>query len=216
MENEFKKRQMKRRGKGPSPSPDGFDSTDMYATMLNNPEFPNILMTLLAQKGLDSGATETSAQLVELLKSNPELFRGFLPTAPEPDNIQDQFNSATLELQQSILDQTSALEAAHSSHMDLQSELAQHDFMSMEPQIHDDIMTAQQNMLHSLPTPAPIPRIGIKTEDTTSSVQPPTPVPPPILPSIPSPVQTAAPAPVQPRPSQDRIRALGFPPLPSR
>lgn len=40
-------------------------------------------MNLLAQKGLDQGDAETSAQLVELLKSNPDFLRGFLSAAPE-------------------------------------------------------------------------------------------------------------------------------------
>ena len=62
----------------------------MYAAILNNPEFANILMNLLAQKGLDAGDSETSAQLVELLKSNPDFLRGFLSAAPPVEEIQDQ------------------------------------------------------------------------------------------------------------------------------
>lgn len=216
MENEFKKRQMKRRGKAPSPSPE-FDNTDnMYAAIANNPEFATIVMGLLAQKGLDTGA-ETSAQFVELLRSNPDFIRNYLNAAPEPNDAQDQFSSATTEIQQSVIEQSSALEATHSDHLDLESQLAQHDFTPLEPQIQDDVMAEQQDMLHSPPRPAPIPRVGKKTEEAISSVSPPPPpIPQPNLPLMPSPVQAVTPAPVQPRPSQDRVRALGFPPIPGR
>ena len=217
VENEFRKRQSKRRGKAPSPSPDDFDSSEnMYVVaLLNNPEFSNVLMQLLAQKGVDSSATETSAQFVELLRSNPDLIRSVLPSAPATVETQEQFNTVTSEIQHSIVEQTATWEDAQSSRLDLQSQLAQHDFMSLDVDHHEDFVTEHPNITHSLP--APIPRVDIKTEDTTSSVpQPPIPV---LLSHSPIPTPTPIPqavaqAPAQPRPSQDRIRAMGFPPMP--
>jgi hypothetical protein len=216
IENEFRKRQSKRRGKAPSPSIDGFDSPEnMYAALLNAPEFSNVLMQLLAQKGVDSSATETSAQFVELLRSNPDLIRGILPSAPTTEEAQEQFNAVNSEIQYSIVEQTSALEETQSNYLDLQSQLAQHDFTSLNIDHHEGIVAEHPNIMHSLP--APIPRVGIQTEDTTSSVaQPPIPVlsshsPTPTPEQIPQAVTQAA---AQPRPSQDRIRALGFPPMP--
>ena len=215
VENEFRKRQSRRRGKAPSPSPDEFASTEnMYAALLNNPEFSNVIMQLLAQKGVDSSASETSAQFVELLRCNPDFVPDILPSAPATEETQEQFNAVTSETQHSIVEQTPALEEAQSSHLDLQSQLPQHDFISLDAD-HHDIVTEHPNIMHSLP--APIPWIGVKTEDTTSSVaQSPIPVLPSYSPiPTPAPVpQAAAQAPAQPRPSQDRIRALGFPPMP--
>ena len=215
MDNEFKKRQSKRRGKAPSPTPDEFDSSENMYAALNKPGFANVIMQLLAQHGVDASATETSVQFVELLRSNPNLIQEILPSASETKDGPEQFNAVTSEVQHSIIDQTPALETTQSGHLDLQSQLAEHDFMSLNAHHHDDIIMEHPNFVHSLP--APIPRVGIKTEDTTSSViQPPMPVLPTHSP-IPSPAQipqAVAQAPVQPRPSQDRIRALGFPPMP--
>ena len=187
----------------------------MYAALLNNPEFSNVLMQLLAQKGVDSSATETSAQFVELLRSNPDFVRNILPSAPATEETQEQYNVVTSEIQYPIVGQTSTLEEAQSSHLDLQSQLAQHDLVSLETDDHSNIITEHSNIMH--PLPAPIPRVGVKTEDTTSSaVQPPLPVFPSHSP-IPNPAQipqAVTQVPAQLRPSQDRIRALGFPPMP--
>ena len=212
IEAEFRKRQMKRRGRVPSPKPDGLDGNDMYAGLINNPEFANIIMNLLVQKGVDSSGSEFS-QIMEVLKSNPDCVRNFLPSAPGHTELQDQFSSATSELH---LDQMNAFETAQSTHLELQSHLSQHGSIPMDPQIHEDIMTEHHDMLHSLPPPAPIPRIGMKIEDSIPSI--PQPVPQATLPPISSPVQqiTQIPAAAHPRPSQDRIRALGFPPVPGR
>lgn len=216
IENEFRKRRSKRRGKAPSPSADEFDSSEnMYAALLNNPEFSNVIMQLLAQKGVDSGATETSAQFVELLRSNPDFIRGILPSAPTTEETQEQFNAVTSEAQYSTVEQTSPLEEVELSHLDLQSHFTQNEFMSLEAGHHDDIITEYPNIMHSLP--APIPRAGVKIEDTTSPVaQPPIPVLSSHSP-IPTPThipQVVTQAPAHLRPSQDRIRAMGFPPIP--
>lgn len=215
IESEFRKRQSKRRGREPSPLTDEFDSAqNMYAALLNTPEFSNVLAQLLAQKGVDSSAAETSALFVELLRSNPDFIPGILPSAPATEEAHEQVDEVTSEIQYSIGEQTPPLENNQSTHLDLQSQVAQHDFMSLDADDHEDIVTEHPTIMHSLP--APIPRVGIKTEDTTSSVaQLPIPVftrhsPIPTSPQIP---QAVAQAPAQPRPSQDRIRALGFPPM---
>lgn len=182
----------------------------MYAALLNNPEFSNVLMQLLAQKGVDS-----SAQFVELLRSNPDFVRGILPSAPATEETQEQFDVVTSEIQYSIVGQTSTFDEAQSSHLDLQSQLIHPDLVTLETDDHDNIITEHSNIMHSLP--APIPRVGVKTEDTTSSVaQPPLPALPSHSP-IPYPAQipqALTQGPTQLRPSQDRIRALGFPPMP--
>ena len=82
MDQEFNKRKQRRKGKQSSSEDIGSERTaqgeDMYSSLLNNPEFTNVLMGLLAQKGVEVGGEETTKQLVELLKSHPEFLRGFL------------------------------------------------------------------------------------------------------------------------------------------
>lgn len=214
VENEFKKRRSKRRGNASLPSTDGSENTDMYAAILNNPEFANILMTLLAQKGLDAGATETSTQLVELLKSNPEFLRGFLAAAPIPEEAQDQFSSTIIDPLHSS-DQLSAMEGFDAS-LELPSHLLQPEPTSAALH-HDPIVAENPALIHTMPTTAPIPRV-LQMEDTAPSFANPIPtgsVPQPHPPLI-TPVQLShgvASGHVQTRPSQERIRALGFPPM---
>jgi hypothetical protein len=214
IENEFKKRKSKRRGNPSSPGADSNDSNDMYAAILNNPEFANILMTLLAQKGLDAGATETSTQLVELLKSNPEFLRGFLAAAPKPEEVHDQFSSATIEPQHSS-DQLPLMEGFEAS-LELPSQLLHSEHTSATLH-HDPVVAESPTLLHAVPTTAPIPRV-LKMEDTAPSFANPIPsasVPQP-NPSLLAPIQLphgVASSHVQTRPSQERIRALGFPPM---
>jgi hypothetical protein len=214
MENEFKERKSKRRGNAYSPGIDGNDNTDMYAAILNNPEFANILMTLLAQKGLDAGATETSTQLVELLKSNPEFLRGFLATAPKPEEAQDQFSSTIIDPQLSS-NQLPVMEGFETS-LELPSHLLQSEPTSVVLH-HDPTIAENPTLLHTVPTTAPIPRV-LKMEDTTLPFAHPIPtvsVPQP-NPSLITPVQMShgvASGHALTRPSQERIRALGFPPM---
>ena len=225
VENEFRKRRSKRRGRAPTPP--GGDSSDgsdnMYAAILNNPEFANILMTLLAQKGLDAGDAETSAQLVELLKSNPDFLRGFLASAPEPEPPEDHSNiGIPTELQHYDTSMPTFEESMDLSHMGLSSHTLQFENMSMESPTYDDTaVDTTSNLQQTIPAPAPIPRLEIKAEVETTptpSQSRSTPPPLPSFPPIPTPSAYMIPAvPTNrlppPPPSQERVRALGFPPM---
>ena len=207
IENEFKKRQSRRRGRPPSSYADGTDASDnVYATMLNDPEFQNILVGLLAAKGLDAGAAETSA-FVELLKKNPELLRRFLPSASEFEGSQDQTPSEASE----FFDHTpqQSVEMGYLS----SPQLPQPEPVSVEHQTHDLVPAESGSSSQSVPAVAPIPRLGAKTEETGSAS-----TTPPIPASGPSKISPPAYMPktisrLQSPPSQDRVRALGFPPL---
>lgn len=214
MENEFKRRQAKRRGRAPSPSSaDGTDSSDnMYAAILNNPEFANILMSLLAQKGLDSGDSETSAQLVELLKSNPDFLRGYLANAPEPMDTQEQPN--TTEIQE-YSNSTSTFQ--NPTELNISSQSLHLENLSMESQGYNDSSGDVNSNIPEASRPAPIPRLGVTSEIGTIPIPTQSSVSVPSYPSIPATsVYIPAPIPstrVHTPPSQERVRALGFPPM---
>lgn len=252
IEREFKKRQFKRRGRQPSPTTEGSESSDMYAALINNPEFANILMNLLAQKGLDSGDSETSAQLLELLKSNPEFLKNFLSNAPQQEDSQEQANMMAPELQHfpnpALYDNTMGLDssqlfgAAQPLHFDpvpveeppsveQQPVVEQPPSVEQPPAIEiqaETLQTLPQPLPQSssppplLTTPAPIPRIGQPPEvEPTPVVQTLAPVSTPTFAAIPMPAaymppSAMAPRPPPPPPSQDRVRALGFPPMVSQ
>ena len=223
IENEFKKRQRKRLGRDPSPSADASDNSDnMYATILSSPEFANILMNLLAQKGLDVGDTETSAQLVELLKSNPDFVRGFLPAAPEQDEVKQEETKQEETIEFSIVpsenyaQQMDSFEGLDSSRLEPSSLPAQQEVISVDSA--NISMEISAPAPYSIPPPAPIPRLGVKgaTEESSSPQQASTtPVPQPKVSPIPMPgyKPQIVSSHVQPRPSQERVKALGFPPM---
>jgi hypothetical protein len=224
IENEFRKRRSKRRGRAPTPpGADNSDGSDnMYAAMINNPEFANVLMNLLAQKGLDAGDTETSAQLVELLKSNPDFLRGFLPAAPEPEQTEDQSNSNLISETQQYDTQVPMFEDPMDlGHMGLPSHTLQFENLSMgSTNYADSNSDMTPSLQQSIPAPAPIPRLEVKTE--VESIPDPSqskPTPPlPSFPPIPAPSAYMLPLVtvsrvLQAPPSQERVRALGFPPM---
>jgi hypothetical protein len=179
-------------------------------------------MNLLAQKGLDAGDTETSAQLVELLKSNPDFLRGFLPTAPEPEQTEDQSNANLVsEAQQYDTQMPMFEDPMDLGHMGLSSHTLQFENLSMgSTNYADSNSDMTPSLQQSIPAPAPIPRLEVKTEVESipgplqSRRTPPLPSFPPIpAPSAymipPAAVNRALQAP----PSQERVRALGFPPM---
>lgn len=212
LENEFRKRQSKRRGIATSPSVDGLDNPDnMYTALMNNPEFANVLMSLLAQKA----GPETSVQLMELLKNNPDSLRVLLES--QTSMQKEQLSSVPSELLQPVLEQTSAAEAVDSTNPDHNSQLDQPDVMSLDTHNPKESMADHEDLMQSMSRPAPIPRVGVKMEDSPSPIIQSS--IPPSRPSIPKTAQipipqTVAPPPAQSRPSQDRIRAMGFPPPP--
>jgi len=205
IENEFRKRQRKRLGRDPSPVAESTDATDMYTSILNSPEFANILMSLLAQKGLDAGDTETSTQLVELLKTNPEFLKGFLPALSEQEEVK-QGETIESSVAMENYGHQAALEAFDSSYIEPASQPLSHESESIDS--NDAVSPPMGPAVYSAPPPAPIPHLGVKRKHEEEPKKfTPIPMPgykPQLLPSR-----------VQPRPSQERVQALGFPPMPS-
>jgi hypothetical protein len=182
------------------------DSTDnMYAAILNNPEFANILMNLLAQKGLDPGDTETSGQLLELLKSNPDFLKGFLTTAPEET---EPVKADVTEVQHTGSHEPVTLDPQPP----VAAPALQVETLSTESQFAEN---ASPVIVPTTPRPAPIPHPGVKIEGKYEPAAPRTsPVPvanKPIL-AMPAYLPPTMPASIQPA-AQDRVRALGFPPM---
>ena len=198
IENEFKKRQTKRK-RIPSSVVEGNEAAEMYAAIINNPEFANVLMSLLAQHGVDTGDGENSTtQFVELLKNNPQFLQAFLPpkeTVQEAPNepVEEPNTQASILLPTPLQRQTQPIR-------------------TRPRPSQKRAAAAKVRPLRFAPGPAPIPSTGSLTEAPAAS-QPSTlsnqfPIPPPAY---------------QPqgklgfqggiRPSGDRVQAFGFPPL---
>jgi len=245
IENEFKKRQFKRKGRPLSPNGTNSDS-EMYAALLNNPEFTNILMNLLAQKGLDSGDSETTAQLLELLKSNPEFLKGFLSsaqTSQEQNQTQEQPASTSMDQLQYSNTALDTLPGLDASQLFGPPEPVQLEMPAIEgptameisvPEPVEVIPTQSPPPPVSTPpapapapalappppTPPPVTEVERPVEPPTSSIkQTPIPPPPPTFAAIPKPAPYITPStmtirpPYPPPPPQERVRALGFPPM---
>jgi hypothetical protein len=252
IEAEFKRRQYKRQGR-PITSGGNELEVEMYSALINNPEFTSILMNLLAQKGLDASDSETSAQLLELLKSNPEFLKNFLSAAPTQENQETIPNAntntntendgpATVEFDANIgLDSSQLFASTNMNHEPLVH--APIDPPQPEPMV--EIPTTEHIQTTPMPTiqttvpdlpipssptppvtfplthPAPIPRLpqsGIETP-TPATVMRHTPAPSTSMSmsygAIPMPAAYIPPIPVRatPPPSEDRVRAFGFPPM---
>jgi len=266
IEAEFRRRQLKRLGNPTSPGTES-DGLDMYAALINNPEFTNILMNLLAQKGLDAGDSETSAQLLDLLKSNPEFLKSFLSNAPQPDAGLEPSTSAQSTLQQSSafydpsmgLDSSQLFAATAPQTFQFATALEQHtpepppeasapvievpvqeapvveaavvEAPVIEAKVTESVQIIGPETVQMLPTvttptpppqpspllsnPAPIPRLGPVVEGEGSPVRQ-TSIPAPSYGAIPMPAVYIPPSAATARPvppaSEERVRALGFPP----
>lgn len=197
-------------------------------------------MNLLAQKGLDAGDTETSAQLVELLKSNPDFLRGFLSSAPEAQDTSSatgmgmgmgelgnmQFpGSSSTTYSEEMEGLSSGIEIGDLMANGLQYENLLDDGMAfLDPSLElssipmdVQVDTSIETSLEAASSPSPLPKVEVKTE-FEPILTPSQPIPPPPaalpIPTIPAPVFMPPTLVVsKPRPAADRIQAFGFPPM---
>jgi hypothetical protein len=207
----------------------------MYSSLLNNPEFTNVLMGLLAQKGVEVGDKETTNQLVELLKSNPEFLRSFLSGGGQEGEVSEMDGGVVGgavgvdagavgdemqlqlrdEIQQSGVSET-AFHEMEGVAMGLSSAAVQFGDLSMDNQ--DALMAEQVDMqpptTEQIATTAPIPPLR-----TTAAIEPPplpsqqtTSTPVPSFPSLSIPPPYIASTIAHPPPPPERIQAFGFPP----
>jgi len=226
IETEFRRRQEKRRN-GNSPEASGSDNTDTYTALLNNPEFANILANLLAQKGLDAG--DTSTQLVELLKSNPDYVRALVPAQMQSEELQDPTMVMSFETQ--LQQQQEALDL-HAAHVESYEGPTPHQLHSIET-LHNSVVDPV--LAHTIPTALPIPLpepepvieqiIEPPAPMIAPPPPPPQPAPAPVLTQLPTPAsyppipvpgykpKAKTPSQTQPPPSHERVRAFGFPPM---
>jgi hypothetical protein len=206
IESEFEKRRGKRKALPMSPSTDPDSTDNMYAAILNNPEFANILMNLLAQKGVDPGDTETSGQLLELLKSNPDFLKGFLTNTPEETVVAQPVKADVTEAQptafHSLDPQLSVIAPA----------------LKVETLSTETLFAENTSPVIAPTTPRPAlkPHPRIKIDGKSESVIPrpsPVPVANNPMPAMPAYIRPTTPASIQPPAAHDRVRALGFPPM---
>jgi hypothetical protein len=184
----------------------------MYAAILNNPEFANILMNLLAQKGLDPGDTETSGQLLDLLKSNPDFLKGFLTTAPEEsvESESQPVKSDEAEVPQTAFHEPVSLD----QQLLMASPAPQLETLSMETQFAENTSPVPAP---TTPKPAQIPLPGVKIEGELEAPAPRPAIPIPVtnkpVHSMPAYISPTIPVSIQQLAGQDRVQALGFPPM---
>jgi len=201
----------------------------MYSSLLNNPEFTNVLMGLLAQKGVEVGDKETTNQFVELLKSNPEFLRSFLSGGGQEQEggaveggagIGGEEIHAPVGREVDVLQSGSMETVLHEVdgvNMGLSTAQVQFADLSMDNQaaLGAEHVDLQLPIPEPLPTTAPIPQLRTTTATTVEPTPipsqppasapvsyPPIPMPPPF---IPSPI-------AHPTPPTERIQAFGFPP----
>lgn len=228
IEEEFRKRQLKRQGKDPNnPHDDAAQGDDAYSAILNNPEFAKVFSDLIAEKGLGSFANDVP-MLLEYLKStiSPESLRSFFHVEGHGDQVQVTenvpYNSIPTALSEVQLEHPAMFEVGIPTALELQT--------SALPELagQSGIVSEQPMMIHSMPATAQIPRLNVALDTAAPPpmVAIPPPAPPPLLP-IPAP-ETAPIAPITPiapipavpnrvqptpPPPRDRIRAFGFPPM---
>jgi hypothetical protein len=220
VKEEFRKRQLKRRGNHPSavsdntsPHPD-----DAYTAILNNPEFAKVFSDLIAEKGLGN-FTNDVPMLLEYLKStlSPENLRTFfnLDEMAEETGVMEEVahNSISTALDEAPIGQAAMLDTGHTTVLELQAEVSQPE-LTIQPEL--------ARMIRPIPIAPPIPRLRVAAESPTPTMR--TAMPPPVPPVIHIPIPVPKPvssAPVPavtnrvqqlPPPPQDRIRAFGFPP----
>jgi Protein of unknown function (DUF3020) len=243
IDQEFKKRKQKRKGKQSSPedigSEDAMQAGDMYSNLLNNPEFTNVLMGLLAQKGVEVGGEETTKQLVELLKSHPEFLKGFLGGGTDGtgeqmrdeevvvgeegegremgllgEHVEREMQLAGEGVEGGVID--AEFHEMQGDHRGLLTAATAVNFTDLPADQHQSTFTGEQTDTHApttepLSTTSPIPQLPISVESTPMSALT---VPIASVPSYP-------PMPIRPpfRPSAilysppppERIQAFGFP-----
>ena len=210
IEEEFKKRQCKRQGKEFSPVAEG--PQPWYSDVINTSDFANVIMQLLAAKGLDPNDPD-SILLVEMLRKDPKSIEKFgLTLAPEaqPEEMEEQFDPG---MSQTVPQETGIFEEFEAAQFAFPNQIQRAESISVGLQGHSFAINETTILSQSISTPAPIPRLDVKIEDVELTTplapnQPPIPatVGPPAYrpPTIPD--KTRA------RPSKDWIRAMGFPP----
>ena len=250
IEEEFKKRQRKRKGKISSPSP---EDERLHASV-HNPEFANVLMMVLLQKGLSQ---EDATSLLETLKSNPEALKSFMATstgapAESTEEQQDETTNEAEEMSEVPQYMLHTTEYVDTHGLDASQILLASQGLPFEnmPTDSTEYATELPPELQShldeeraipisiqIPVPIPVqsPAMEVKNEPVAEAIPiPPVPPMPPLhvtpvrqpIPTIPMPPMNYPPIPPLPtyippatppastsQPlSQDRVRALGFPP----
>lgn len=205
----------------------------MYSGLLNNPEFTNVLMGLLAQKGVEVGDKETTNQLVELLKSNPEFLRSFLSGTGAQEHqeahtgmeggmgveaaVGDEMHLQHLggEMQQAVVIDP-AFHEPEANHSGLPTVQAHFGDLSMDSQTAfiPEQVEIQPPLPEPVTTTAPIPQL--RTNPAVESTQLPSQAtitsPVQSYPTIPIPPPFMPSAIIHPPPPPERIQAFGFPP----
>ena len=207
IDTEFAKRQSKRQGKAPSPEQDPNDN--MYAAILNNPEFANILMSLLAQHGVSPTESETPTLLLNILKNNPDFLPGFLAAAPTVPLESQPVKTEPIEAQQAAFPV-----GVEGGRLIMSSQQVPFE----NPPIDTNALSPVQ-VRATTPRPAPIPPLGVKAEVQSDLSPPPVPMPSTINSPIPSATAFLPPTPPSSNVQQasvDRVRVFGFPPMMSQ
>jgi hypothetical protein len=244
IDQEFKIRKQKRQGKQSSPedigSEDAMQAGDMYSNLLNNPEFTNVLMGLLAQKGVEVGGEETTKQLVELLKSHPEFLKGFLGGGTEGTGKQmrdeevvvgEQGEEREMGLLRGHVEREMQLAGEgveggvieaefhemQGVHTTLLTTATAVNFTDLPAVQHQSTFTGEQLDTHAptpepLPTTAPTPQLPINVESTPISALTVPIASVPSYPPMPIPPPFRPSALLYPPPPPERIQAFGFPP----
>ena len=212
IEDEFRKRKFKRRGRDFSPAAE--DSRPWYSDVVNTSDFANVIRQLLVARGLDPHDPD-SIQLVEMLQKDPKSIEKFgLTLAPEPQEEEmEEMEEEKFDpnLQQMLPQEGATFEGFETTHSLVANQIQPHENIPIPPQDQSFIMN-ESAILSQPSTSAPIPMLDLKTEEVESKLIAST---KPIKRAIigpPAYIPQAVPNRTRTIPSKERIRAMGFPP----
>ena len=180
IEDEFRKRQLKRRGRDPhAPLDDSSQGDDAYTAFLNNPEFAKVFSDLITEKGLGN-FTNDVPMLLEYLKTtlSPENLRSYFHMDGQPEEAAEvPYDSIPTALPEAQIEQAAAFDVGQTAVLELQSPIRP------DSAVHPEIMPDAPTMIQLIPTTAPSPRLNVAVEMPTSPVHAiPQPAPPPLIP----------------------------------
>jgi len=209
IEDEFKKRKFRRRGRDFSPAAEA--SRPWYSDVVNTSDFANVIMQLLVARGLDPHDPD-SIQLVEMLQKDPKSIEKFgLTFAPEPQEEEMEEEKFDPNLQQMLPQEGATFEAFETTHLPVANQIQPHENIPIPPQDQSFIMN-ETAILSQPSTSAPIPMLDVKTEEVESKrIASTKPIKRAII-RPPAYIPKAVPSQSRTIPSKERITAMGFPP----
>ena len=180
IEDEFRKRQLKRRGRDPyTHVDDSSQGDDAYTAFLNNPEFAKVFSDLITEKGLGN-FTNDVPMLLEYLKTtlSPENLRSYFHMDGQAEEAAEMpYDLIPTALPEAEIEQAAVFDVGQTAALELQSPTRP------DSAVEPEIMPEAPSMIQLITMAAPSPRLNVALETPTPLVHTiPQPAPPPLIP----------------------------------